>query len=53
MKRLDASDFLREVLSELDDLPKGLDARLIALLDSAQSSRSNKIRDSIEEAARG
>ena len=52
MKRRDVSEFLREVLAELDDLPDGLDERLLALVDSATSSRSNKIRDAIEEVAR-
>lgn len=50
MKRRDVSEFLREVLAEVDDLPDGLDERLVALVDSPSSSRWSKIRDSIEEA---
>ena len=52
MKRLDVSDFLREVLAELDDVPDGLAARLMVLVDSTPSSRWSKVRDAIQEAAR-
>ena len=52
MKRLDASDFLREVLADLDDLPPGLANQLVALVESAPSTRSNRIRNAIDEATR-
>ena len=52
MKKLDVSDFLHGVLAELDDLPEGLEERLIRLVNSAPSSRWNKVRDRFSEATR-
>lgn len=53
MKRLDLVEFLREVLEQLDDLPEGLDQKLVEIAVTSPTTRWTKIRDLIEEAARG
>ena len=52
MKRLDLSDFLGEVLAELDDLPDGLEERLHAQITKPATRRWEGIRDSFAEAPR-
>ena len=49
MKKLDVSDFLREVLAESGDLPDGLEERLIQLVNSAPTQRWVKVRDLFSE----
>ena len=52
MKRLDVSDFLQEVLAKLDDLPDGLEERLLAQVTRPATRRWEGIRDSFAEARR-
>lgn len=53
MKRLNVAGFLREVLAELDDLPEGLEQKLIDTATTSPTTRSGKIREVIEEATNG
>ncbi len=45
MQKLDANALMRDVLTELEDLPEGLEQDVLALVDSAPTSRWEKLRD--------
>ena len=53
MRRLDVSEFMQEVLAELDDVPEGFGQRLVGLMSSAPTTRWMRIRDLISEVTRG
>jgi len=53
MQKLNVTEFLREVLAGLDNLPDGFDRRLVALADVTPAQRPAKIRELFEEVTRG
>lgn len=52
MKKRDASDFLQEVLEELDGLPEGFKERLNEIVKSTATPTKDDIRELIVEVTR-
>lgn len=53
MKRLDVTEFLREVLALIEELPPELDKKLLEISATSPTTRWTKIRDAIEDSTRG
>lgn len=53
MKKPDATDFLNEVLNDMDALPEGFAQELLDLVKSAPSQRREKILVMLSEVTSG